>query len=158
VTRVTEGHLARHYQGLQGGRDAALLDIAQDHALQILHADRLFERGLIFKGGTALRKFRAGNAGRFSTDLDFAAPHEDLAISTLSALDGSELNGFSFAIGNLGEDGRSGDLLVDTPFGRPRLGAKVELARHQLSLTADLLTPVSLPIHARYDFAIPPTP
>ena len=91
MTRITEGHLVRHYQGVRGGRDAALLDIAQDHALRLLHDAGFFERGLIFKGGTALRKFRAGNAGRFSTDLDFAAPEEHLALSTLQALDGEEL-------------------------------------------------------------------
>lgn len=148
----------RHYQGLRGGRDAALLDIAQDHALHIFDAAGLFERGLVFKGGTALRKFRAGSAGRFSTDLDFAAPDEDLAISTLGALDGSEFDGFYFAVKNLGDDGRRGDLIVDTPFGRPTLGAKVELARYQLSLGAELLQPVALPIHARYDFTLAATP
>lgn len=29
--RLTEGHLARHYQGRRGGRGPSLLDIAQDH-------------------------------------------------------------------------------------------------------------------------------
>lgn len=158
MTRVTEGHLVRHYQGVKGGRDAALLDIVQDHALHLLHEAGLFERGLVFKGGTALRKFRAGNAGRFSTDLDFAAPAEDLALAALQALDGVEVDGFSFAIENLGDDGRRGDLRVETPFGRPQLGAKVELARHQLSLDAEALDPERLPIHDRYDFALPPTP
>lgn len=158
MTRITEGHLARHYQGLSGGRDAALLDIAQDHALRILHDAGLFEAGLVFKGGTALRKFRAGNAGRFSTDLDFAAPDEDLALSTLQALDGKELEGFSFAVQNLGDDGRRGDLVVTTPFGQPQLGAQIELARHQLSLEAQLLPTISLPIHSRYDFSLPRTP
>jgi len=52
MTRITEGHLARHYQGVRGGRDAALLDIAQDHALHLLHNSGLFDRGLVFKGGT----------------------------------------------------------------------------------------------------------
>lgn len=112
----------------------------------------------MFKGGTALRKFRAGNAGRFSTDLDFAAPAEDLALAALQALDGVEVDGFSFAIDNLGDNGRRGDLRVETPFGRPQLGAKVELARHQLSLDAEALEPERLPIHDRYDFALPPTP
>lgn len=158
MSRVTEGHLVRHYQGVKGGRDAALLDIAQDHALHLLHRAGLFERGLVFKGGTALRKFRAGNAGRFSTDLDFAAPDEDLALSVLEALDGAELDGFSFRIENLGDDGRRGDLLVDTPFGSPRLGAKVELARHALSLAPDVLQAVRLPIHSRYDFTLSATP
>ena len=158
MTRITEGHLARHYQGVKGGRDAALLDIAQDHALHLLHEAGLFRRGLVFKGGTALRKFRAGNAGRFSTDLDFAAPEEDLALSTLQALDGAEVDGFSFAVENLGDDGRRGDLVVETPFGRPQLGAKVELARHALSLDPDVLEPVGLPIHSRYDFVLPALP
>jgi len=158
MTRITDGHLARHYQGVKGGRDAALLDIAQDHALRLIHNAGLFDSGLVFKGGTALRKFRAGNAGRFSTDLDFAAPDEDLALATLRALDGVEIDGFAFAIENLGDDGRRGDLKVNTPFGRPQLGAKVELARHALSLEPETLDPVHLPIHDRYDFTLPPTP
>jgi len=158
MTRVTEGHLVRHYQGVKGGRDAALLDIAQDHALHLLHQAGLFGQGLVFKGGTALRKFRAGNAGRFSTDLDFAAPGEELALAALQALDGVELGGFSFGIQNLGDDGRRGDLRVETPFGSPLLGAKVELARHKLSLGAEKLEPMHLPIHDRYDFRLPPTP
>lgn len=158
MTRITEGYLVRHYQGVRGGRDAALLDIAQDHALHLLHEAGLFDQGLVFKGGTALRKFRAGNAGRFSTDLDFAAPDEELALSTLQALDGVEIDGFTFAIVNLGDDGRRGDLKVTTPFGSPRLGAKVELARHKLSLEPDLLEPIGLPIHERYDFTLPATP
>jgi uncharacterized protein len=86
MTRITEGHLARHYQGVRGGRDAALLDIAQDHALHQLHNTGLFAPGLVFKGGAALRKFRAGNAGRFSTDLDFAAPDEEVALAALQVV------------------------------------------------------------------------
>lgn len=158
MSRITEGHLVRHYQGAKGGRDAALLDIAQDHALYLLQRAGLFDEGLVFKGGTALRKFRAGNAGRFSTDLDFAAPGDDLPLAVLEALDGAELNGFSFAVENLGDDGRRGDLRIETPFGSPRLGAKVELARHSLSLVPDLLSPIPLPIHDRYDFDLSPTP
>lgn len=158
MTRITEGHLVRHYQGVKGGRDAALLDIAQDHMLHLLHNAELFRNGLVFKGGTALRKFRAGNSGRFSTDLDFAAPDEELALTVLQALDGAEVDGFAFAIDNLGDDGRRGDLRVSTPFGQPQLGAKVELARHALSLEPEMLSPVRLPIHDRYDFELPPTP
>lgn len=158
MTGITEGHLARHYQGVRGGRDAALLDIAQDHALHLLHDAGLFDHGLVFKGGTALRKLRAGNAGRFSTDLDFAAPDEAVALAVLQGLDGVEVDGFSSAIENRGEDGRRADLRVETPFGRPQLGAKVELARHQLSLDPDVLEPARLPIHDRYGFTLPATP
>ena len=60
---ITEGYLARHYQGRSGGRDPALLDVAQDYALKVLHDEGLFDLGLAFKGGTALRKYRAGNFG-----------------------------------------------------------------------------------------------
>lgn len=158
MSRVTDGHLVRHYQGVKGGRDAALLDIAQDHALFLLHEAGLFGVGLVFKGGTALRKFRAGNAGRFSTDLDFAAPDEELALAVLGTFDGVEKDGFSFSVENIGDDGRRADLQIDTPFGRPNLGAKIELARHRLSIKPDLLAPIRLPIHERYDFEIPATP
>lgn len=158
MSRITEEHLVRHYQGAKGGRDVALLDIAQDHALFLLHQAGLFNQGLVFKGGTALRKFRAGNSGRFSTDLDFTAPGDNLPLAALEALDGAGLDGFSFAVENLGDDGRRGDLRIETPFGRPNLGAKIELARHRLSLIPDVLDPIRLPIHRRYDSTVPPTP
>jgi hypothetical protein len=155
---ITEGYLVRHYQGAAGARDAALLDVAQDHLLMHLHSEGLFDRGLVFKGGTALRKFRAGNLGRFSTDLDFSAPDEALALDVLSAVDGAEVFGFRFAIGRLGDDGRRGDVVVDTPFGRPNLGAKIELSRHPLVLPPERPAPVALPIHRQYDFTLPELP
>jgi uncharacterized protein len=155
---INEGHLVRHFQGVAGARDAALLDIAQDHLLAYLHDHGLFESGLVFKGGTALRKFRAGNLGRFSTDLDFAAPDENQALDVLSAVDGAEISGFAFSVERLGDDGRRGDLLVDTPFGRPNLGAKLELSRHALTLPPEMLEPVPLPIHRQYDVALPALP
>lgn len=156
--RLTEGHVARHYQGATGGKDAALLDIAQDFALTHLHGQGLFGRGLVFKGGTALRKFRAGSAGRFSTDLDFSAPDEDVALDVLEALDGVDLDGFEFAVTNMGADGRRGDLRVVTPFGVPAIGAKLELSRHGLTLRAEVLEQVRQPIHDRYGFDLPALP
>jgi predicted nucleotidyltransferase component of viral defense system len=148
---ITEGYLVRHYRGAAGARDAALLDVAQDHLLMHLHAQGLFDRGLVFKGGTALRKFRAGNLGRFSTDLA-------LALDVLSAVDGAEVFGFRFAVARLGDDGRRGDIVVDSPFGRPNLGAKIELSRHPLVLPTERLASVALPIHRQYDFALPELP
>jgi len=158
VIGLTEGYLARHYQGIKGARDAALLDIAQDHALYHLHQVGLFERGLVFKGGTALRKYRAGSSGRFSTDLDFAAPDEGLAIDTLSAVEDVNIDGFRFQAVDLGNDGRRATLLVDTPFGRLNIAAKIELARYPLSLPVELLAPVSVPIHRVFGFEIPTLP
>lgn len=49
--RLTEGHLARHYHGVKGGRDAALLDIAQDFALHQIHEQGLFERDWSSRAG-----------------------------------------------------------------------------------------------------------
>ncbi|MCL2803075.1 MAG: nucleotidyl transferase AbiEii/AbiGii toxin family protein [Micrococcales bacterium] len=158
MTGITEGYLARHYQGIRGARDAALLDIAQDHALYHLHHVGLFDRGLVFKGGTALRKYRAGRSGRFSTDLDFAAPDETLAIDTLSTIEDIDIDDFRFQAVDLGDDGRRATLIVDTPFGRPNIAAKIELARHPLSLSVELLAPIPVPIHRLYGFDVPAVP
>jgi len=158
MSRITEGHLTRHYQGVPKARDAALLDIAQDHALYHLASVGLFQRGLVFKGGTALRKYRAGSTGRFSTDLDFAAHDEILAIDTLSAIENSEVDGFRFRVTDLGDDGRRANLIIETPFGRPNLPAKIELARYALSLPVENLAPIPVPIHRQYDFQVPTLP
>lgn len=72
--------------------DAALLDVAQDYALRFLHDQGLFDLGIALKGGTALRKLRAGNAGRFSTDLDFAAPDAEAGELLLDTIDGAVEN------------------------------------------------------------------
>lgn len=156
--RLTEGHLARHYQGRRGGRGPALLDIAQDHALALLHDRGLFTSGLVFKGGTSLRKFRAGSAGRFSTDLDFHAPDDDVTIAVMSALAEAEVDGFRFRIPNLGGDGRRAILEVDTPFGQPDIAARVEVSQRPVMLAAENVPLVRLPVHDRYDVEIPPTP
>jgi len=70
---ITAGQVARHTPRAAGaqGRDAALVDIAQDLLLRDLHEQGLLDE-LAFKGGTALRKLYAGNQGRFSLDLDFS--------------------------------------------------------------------------------------
>lgn len=78
MSGITQGRLARHTPPGPQGRYAALIDIAQDLLLARLHEQGVFEH-LVFKGGTALRKLYAGNAGRFSTDLDFSVrePSDD---------------------------------------------------------------------------------
>ena len=67
------GHVARHTPKGAGaqGREAAVVDIAQDLLLAHMHEAGLLD-GLAMKGGTAIRKLYAGNEGRFSLDLDFA--------------------------------------------------------------------------------------
>ena len=70
---IQPGHIARHTPRGAGsqGRDAAIIDIAQDLLLRYLHETGILSH-LVFKGGTALRKMYAGSAGRFSLDLDFS--------------------------------------------------------------------------------------
>jgi predicted nucleotidyltransferase component of viral defense system len=59
---LTAGWIARHTPPGAGvdGRDAAVIDIAQDLLLRELHLRGVLDR-LVFKGGTSLRKLYAGN-------------------------------------------------------------------------------------------------
>ncbi len=148
---ITEGYLARHYQGRRGGRDPALLDVAQDYALKIISDSGLFSMGLTFKGGTALRKYRVGTTGRFSTDLDFAASEEGLGELLMETLDGAELFDVRFSI-EIDTPGRRGDLNVTTPLGIPRIGAKIEVSLHKPWLDPEWLDPQPIPVHKAYEF------
>jgi hypothetical protein len=94
---ITQGYLARHFQGRSGMRDPALLDVAQDYALKHLHDQGAFELGIVLKGGTSLRKLRAGNAGRFSTDLDFLSARTPRAISSQVAQTSARARPFAHA-------------------------------------------------------------
>ena len=109
---------------------------------------------MVLKGGTALRKFRAGNAGRFSIDLDFAVEDDATAALLLDTLDGGEIDGFGFELQDRDGDRRA-NLVVDTPFGRPRLPAKIDLSTRGLWLPAVGEALVPLPIHKRYDVTVP---
>lgn len=100
---LTVGHIARHTPHGAGaqGRDAAIVDIAQDLLLRHLHGIGVLE-ALTFKGGTALRKLYAGNAGRFSLDLDFSstkigADPDDALTTLIVAVDGLKVGPFSYA-------------------------------------------------------------
>jgi uncharacterized protein len=161
MSRITTGWLARHTPQGPGGRQAALIDIAQDLLLA-----RLCERGvfdhLAFKGGTALRKLYAGNAGRFSTDLDFSVrdPDDDPeAVAELlrGEIDGQDIDGFRYRIEN--HRGRA-QVRYETPFGGVgNLTTKLDIG------PAPWLPPddrgwVRLPVHTAYDLppAIPVMP
>ena len=56
------------------------------------------------------------------------------------------------------DDGRRATLVVDTPFGRPNIAAKIELARHPLSLPVELLASIPVPIQRLYGFDTPAVP
>ncbi len=118
MTSITPGRLARHTPPGPQGRYAALIDIAEDLLLAHLDEQGIFEH-LVFKGGTALRKLYAGNAGRFSTDLDFSVrePSDDArAVAELlrAEIDGQHIEGFRYRV----EDHRGrARVHYQTPFG-----------------------------------------
>lgn len=116
---ITEGWLARHTprNAQAGGRDAAIIDIAQDLLLRDLHGRGALD-GLVFKGGTALRKLYAGNQGRFSTDLDFslagiADDPDDVVLGLIAAIEGTEIGPFVYGVR---ERRGKWSLMVDSPF------------------------------------------
>lgn len=101
---LTIGHIARHTPPGAGaqGRDAAIVDIAQDLLLRHLHETGVLD-ALAFKGGTSLRKLYAGNAGRFSLDLDFAtvtigADPDDALTDLMAAIEGAVIGRFRYGV------------------------------------------------------------
>lgn len=153
---ITEGYLARHQMGRSGMRGPALLDVAQDYALQYLYREGVFDLGVVLKGGTSLRKFRAGNAGRFSTDLDFAAPDVDTGELLLDLLDGAEIEGVTFRVAD--RTALRGSLDIETPIGRPDIPARVEITARPLWLPCKALVPIPSPAHKGYEFELPTLP
>jgi len=153
---ITEGYLARHHMGQSGMTGPALLDVAQDYALQYLFQQGVFGLGAVLKGGTSLRKFRAGNAGRFSTDLDFAVPDVDTGELLLDTLDGGEIEGVTFHV--VDRTALRGRLEIESPLGRPDIPAKIEITPRPLWLPCDVLAPIILPVHKGYEFSLPTLP
>lgn len=154
---ITEGYLARHYQGRRGGRGPAIIDIAQDHVLYLLAREGLFDLGISLKGGTAIRKFLAGNAGRFSTDLDFAGMTDVSAELLLDTIDGSTVGQFAFGVEPI--DGtRRVRLLISSTFGDTGVPARLDLGRRSLWLPPSHMAVLPMPIHERYEFELPAIP
>ena len=153
---ITEGFLARHHMGRSGMKGPALLDVAQDYALKHLFDEGIFDLGVVLKGGTSLRKFRAGNAGRFSTDLDFAAPDATTAELLLDTLHEATIEGVTFRLVNRSQ--LRATLLIETPLGRPDIPAKIEVSPRRLWLAPEMLVPIALPVHSGYEFEMPRLP
>jgi hypothetical protein len=153
--------VARHAAGRADAYDAALLDVAQDHLLWLLAQLGQFDDGssLVFKGGTSLRKCRLGGAGRFSTDLDFAAPVDDTVLEVCETIHGASVGGFTFELASTRGDGRHWALTTRHPdLGLPAIPASVEFARRPLILPPDRLGFVPLPIHRGYEIGLPALP
>lgn len=154
---ITEGYLARHYQGRKGGRGPALIDIAQDHLLFLLVERGIFDLEIALKGGTAIRKLWAGSAGRFSTDLDFAGMDDASAELLLESVDSAQVGQFAFATRPI--DGTLRVAVdITSPFGSPEVPARLDLGRRPLWIAPEAARPVALPIHQRYDFELPSIP
>lgn len=155
---LTRGHIARHTPRGAGaqGQDAAIVDIAQDILLRDLHNRGVLDP-LAFKGGTAIRKLYAGNAGRFSLDLDFSTvvigdDPDDALMDLITAVDGLEIGPFSYSVTE-----RRGKwaLHFDHPFGGSSLDSKLDLNPPPwLEPTTRGWQP--LPVHAQY--GQPPLP
>lgn len=153
--------VARHAAGRADAYDAALLDVAQDHLLWLLAQLGQFDdsAGLVFKGGTSLRKCRLGGTGRFSTDLDFAAPSDDTVLEVCGTIHGASVGGFTFELASTRGDGRHWALTARHPdLGQPAIAASVEFARRPLVLPPDRLGFVPLPIHRGYEIQLPSLP
>ena len=155
MSRITTGWLARHTPQGPGGRQAALIDIAQDLLLAQLCQQGIFDH-LVFKGGTALRKLYAGNAGRFSTDLDFSVRNPDdepEAVAELlrGEINGQDIDGFRYFV----EDHRGrAQVRYETPFGGVgNLTTKLDIGPAPW-LPPDQRGWVRLPVHAAYN--LPP--
>lgn len=155
---ITEGRLAQHYQGRKGGRGPALIDIAQDHLLSHLASRGIFELGVSLKGGTSVRKFRAGTQGRFSTDLDFAGVEDATAELLLECIDGATVGPFTFGVEPIHGTLRS-RLLITSSFGDvDGVAARLDLGRRPLWLPPEHLPLLPLPIHRCYDITLPLIP
>ena len=110
--------------------------------------------GFVLKGGTAIRKLRAGNAGRFSTDLDFAGLTDDLAELLLEEIDDVTVGPFKFSVEPINGTFRA-RLHIDSPFGKPEIPARLDLGRRAVWLRPETLPMIALPIHSRYEFGTP---
>jgi len=155
--RLTRALVGRHGAGRKDTYGAALLDIAQDHVLWLIEQEGFFEGDdLILKGGTSLRKCRLGNAGRFSTDLDFTAPDEDVVLAVCDVIDGAKLAGFTFRLDTTRGDGRHWALSVQhEDLGSPDLRASVEFARRPAILPPEQLGYIPIAVHRSYEFQLP---
>ncbi len=160
MSGITSSLVSRHALGRRDAYDAALLDVAQDHLLLVLDQAGMFDNErLVFKGGTSLRKCRLGNDGRFSTDLDFAAPDDDVVLEVCDVIHGSKISGFEFVLDSTRGDGRHWKLSVThDQLGTPDIAASVEFARRPLALAPERLAFVPLAIHKHYGFELPVLP
>lgn len=159
---LTQGHLLRHAPAQSAqGRDAAVIDVAQD--LLLRHLAETDVLGLVaFEGGTALRKVYAGAAGRFSTDLDFAVTSlEDDPAAVIGLLvesiNGARLGPFTYEVEH--RRGRY-TIVYDSELGPDPAGtlqSKIDVGPPPWLRPAERAW-VAVPIHNRYGGPLPRLP
>ncbi|MBQ9043533.1 MAG: nucleotidyl transferase AbiEii/AbiGii toxin family protein [Eggerthellaceae bacterium] len=153
------GHIARHTPRGAGaqGREAAVVDVAQDLLLAHMHEAGILGN-LAIKGGTAIRKLYAGNEGRFSLDLDFAAFGADPADAGelfVMEADGLSIGPFTYGVA---ERRGKWSISFDSPFvENATLASKLDFSP-QPWLAPATKGWVPMPIHVQYGFALPEVP
>ncbi len=154
---LSEGYLRRHIQMLRSDREHALLDVAQEYILEDLRRKGIFDL-VVFKGGTALRKFIFGVEGRLSVDLDFALRDPDPGVADLvfDALREASFSDVRVQIEGL--KNATADLTVETPRGITTL-ARVSVRRQLPWLPIQLRDPKPfLPLDQGLEFQRSPLP
>lgn len=124
-------------------RDAAYVELAQEHLLHWMSAEGLIHgEQVVFKGGSALRKFVFGTRGRFSVDLDFAINDRYYGEHVLAALkDGLEHEGVRFSVvGNVDMEALKISWVADVP-SQPGIGRTSFPSRLDFSTRPTMLGP-----------------
>lgn len=153
---IQPGHIARHTPKGAGaqGREAAVIDIAQDLLLAHLHEQGLLD-ALAIKGGTAIRKLYAGNEGRFSLDLDFSTSSESTRDATddlMLETDGLSIGPFTYGIV---ERRGKWSITFASPFTTGMtLASKLDVSP-QAWLRPIVRGWIPMPIHKQYGFELP---
>ncbi len=155
---LTEGYIARHTPPGSGapGREAAIIDIAQDFLLSYL--EDCGEMGHVcLKGGTAIRKFYAGKEGRFSLDLDFSIDDQytdvdERTLDFVSNIDGLKIGPFTYSVSERRNKWYIG---LSSPFNDGDIfKTKLDFAPYPW-LEPTTRSIVELPIHKQYGFELP---
>lgn len=164
--KLTVGLVSLHCHNRSGGWEPAMLDIAQDHLLCHFSEVGIFSRGLVFKGGTALRKCRSGTEGRFSTDLDFSCEESELTLEIFELVHNFECHGFIFSLEDVDYHAGRADLRVVPPISQRltvspqflRLSAKIEISPRRTWLEPQLMPMLRSNVHNALGHELPTMP
>ncbi len=143
---ITEAQLraiSQRYSG-QGVR-FAFLELAQEHLLHWMVQEGMFDgtpEDVVFKGGTAIRKFRLGMRGRFSTDLDFAISDDAYASHVLLSLQEGlvDVEGVTFRATDVDVPAAKGRWIATVAGIGDTIEAKIEFTRRATMLPPTIPT------------------